>query len=271
MSLRAALRIVGAGLIAAVAASSPALAQTLRIGGTGAVNAVLGQLAPAFKADTGLTLDVIAGLGTSGAINAVADGKLDLAVAGRDSRETEKTRGLRMAANFRTPIGLATSRAGPDDVKSREIAYLYRIARPVWPDGTPVLITLRPADESDNIVLAALFPGLGDALQQLRKRRDLSIAPTDQDNADVAERVKGSLISATLTQILAENRNLRFVSIDGVPASLENYLSGSYPYGKSLYVVVPPGPSPQARAFLRFLASPAAQAVLRKNAIVGGP
>src|SRR5882724_1449729 len=140
MSLRAALHIVGVGLIAAAAVSSPALAQTLRIGGTGAVNAVLGQLAPAFKADTGFTLDVIAGLGTSGANNAVADGKLDVAVAGRDLREAEKARGLRVAATFRTPFGLATSRPGPDDLKSREIPDLYRAAKPVWPDGTPVLI-----------------------------------------------------------------------------------------------------------------------------------
>ena len=125
--------------------------------------------------------------------------------------------------------------------------------------------------ESDNIVLGGLFPGMTEAIQQVRKRSDLSLAATDQDNADMAERVKGSLIGATLTQILAENRNLRFVSIDGVPASLENYLNGSYPYGKSLYVIAPPGPSPQARAFLSFLASPAAQAVLRKDAIVGGP
>jgi phosphate transport system substrate-binding protein len=115
-----------------------------------------------------------------------------------------------------------------------------------------------------------LFPGLADALVNLRKRRDLSLAATDQDNADVGEKLKGSLISATLTQILTEKRNLRFVSIDGVAASLENYQTGAYPYGKSLYVIVPSTVSPQAAAFVAFLAKPAAELLLRKASLIVG-
>ena len=126
-------------------------------------------------------------------------------------------------------------------------------------------------DESDNIVLGELFPGMTQALQRLRKRRDLSFAATDQDNADMAEKLKGSLNSATLTQIVTEKRKLRFVSIDGVAATLENYQNGTYPYGKSVYVVVPSVISPEAEAFLAFLARPAARSLLRDAGMIAGP
>lgn len=268
MSLRSGLRAVVLGAIGVMVALSPALAGTLKVGGTGAVTALLNQMAPAFTADAGVALEVIPGLGTSGGNNAVADGKLDIAFSGRKLRDKETARGLKVAATLRTPFGFVTSRPGPDNLKKGEIVPLLRIDRPLWPDGMPVLIHLRPADESDYIVLGELFPGMSETFQHLRKRRDLSVVATDQDNADMAERVKGSLTAATLTQILAEKRNLRFVSIDGVAPSLENYLNGSYPYGKPLYVIVPSAISPEARAFLAFLAKPEGVALLRGAALV---
>ena len=272
MPLPIGLRALVLGCVGAMMVLSSALAGSLKIGGTGGVNELLRQLGPAFKAETGIDLEVIAGLGTSGANNVVAEGKLGISISGRDLRDKERARGLKVATTLRTPFGFVTSRPGPDsNLKRAEIAALYRSDRPVWPDGTPILIVLRPADESDNIVLGDLFPGMADALQHLRKRREVPIAATDQDNADMAEKVKGSLAGATLTQIVTEKRNLRFVSIDGASASLENYQSGSYPHGKVLYVVVPSAVSPEAQAFISFLAKPAVQSLLRQAGVVAGP
>lgn len=268
MPLPTGLRAIVLSAVGMTVALTPALGGTLRAGGTGAVTELLLQLGPAFKADTGDDLDVIRGLGTSGANSALIDGKLGIVFSGRALRDKERAAGLELATTFRTPFGLATSRTGPEGLKSAEVAQLYRADRPLWPDGTPILITLRPIDESDNIVLGELFPGMAEALQQLRKRRDLSIAATDQDNADMGEKAKGSLISATLAQIVSEKRSLRFVSIDGIVPSLENYLGGSYPYGKSLHVIVPSAISPEAAAFIAFLAKPATKELLRRAGVI---
>lgn len=256
------------GAIGLALTSPPAWGGTLKVGGTGAATEFLLQLKPAFKADSGHDLDVISGLGTSGANNALADGKLGIVFSGRELKDKERAAGLRVVTAFRTPFGLATSRPGPDGLRSADIAALYRADKPLWPDGMPVLITLRPIDESDNRVLGELFPGMAEALQHLRRRRDLSIAATDQDNADMGEKVKGSLIGATLAQIVSERRNLRFVSIDGVAPSLETYLNGSYPYGKSLLVVVPAKIGPEAEAFIAFLARPAGATLLRRAGVI---
>jgi phosphate transport system substrate-binding protein len=265
------LRVVALGLLGVMMAMSQAWGATLKVGGTGAVTELLRQLGPPFTAETGIVLDVIPGMGSSGAASAAADGKLGIAFSSRQLRDKEKARGLNQVAAFTTPFGLVTSRASPESLKRSEIAALYRSDRPRWPDGTPILITLRPTDESDNILLGEFFPGMAEALLHLRKNRsDLSIAATDQDNADLAEKVQGSLTAASLAQVISEKRNLRFVMIDGVAATLENYRNGSYPYGKPLYAIVPSAISPEAQAFVAFLAKPATEALLREAGIVAG-
>ena len=147
------IKAVAAGILLFSVAAAPNLtyAQTLKVGGTGAVTELLRQLGPAFKAQSGIALEVIPSLGTGGGNAAVADGVLGLSVAGRDLKEKEIAKGLRVATTLRTPFGLVTSRPEPDNLNSDEIAGLYRADKPVWPDGTPILITLRPVDESDNL------------------------------------------------------------------------------------------------------------------------
>ena len=270
MKRRIGLVAILIGAVNALAMAGPAVAEGLRIGGTGAVTEVLRQLAPDFTAQTGIALTVLPSLGSSGANSAVADGKLGLAVSGRDLRDKEKARGLQVIGVLRTPFGFVTSRPGPDGLANTDIVRLYQSAKPVWPDGMPVLIVLRPADDSDNDVVAAFFPGMAETIAQLRKRRDLSVAATDQDNADMAEKTKGSLVPATLTQIRAEQRNLRFVTLDGVAPSVEAYLDGTYPYGKLLYLVASSPPSAEAKAFADFLASPARRSRLRDLGLVAG-
>jgi phosphate transport system substrate-binding protein len=245
-------------------------ADGLKISGTGAVTAALRALAPAFASQTGIGVEVVANLGTTGANNAIVDGKLDLAVGGRDLQDRERARGLQVLGVVSTPFGFVTSRAGPDEFAKSGIVGLYRAADPTWPDGMPMLIALRPVEEIDNEILAALFPGLDDVLMQMRKRGDISIAATNRDNADLAERTKGSLVAATLAQIKAERRNLRFVAIDGVAPSVQAYLDGSYPYGKTLYLVGPSRPSAEARAFVEFLANPTTRPQLAELGLTAG-
>lgn len=261
--LTAALAILGA-----VSASNLACAETLKMGGTGAVTELLRQIGPAFTAKTGVTLDVIPSLGTSGGNAATADGVIGISVAGRDLKEKETAKGLTVAATFRTPFGLVTSRPGPDGFRLDGIAEIYGADSAKWPDGSPIRIILRPVDESDNLVLGNLFPGMTEAIEQARTRSDLSVAATDQDNAEMAEKTEGSLVGATLTQITTEKRDLRFVNIDGVAPTMANYQNGSYPYAKTLYLVVPATVSPEAAAFVSFIATPEGATILREAGII---
>jgi phosphate transport system substrate-binding protein len=243
-------------------------AEILQVGGTGAINETVKSLAPAFAAETGIMLQLIPSMGTGGGNNAVADGVLDICISGRPLNNAEAAKGLKSVAEFRTPFGLVTAHPKPNGLKSAEIAQLYQSDKPLWTDQTPIRIILRPTNESDTAALGQMFPNMTAAIAKARNRADLTVAATDQDNAEMAEKTPGSLVGATFTQIKMENRNLRFVALDGAEPTLENYEKGTYPFGKTLHVVVGPKPNPAAERFVAFLRSPKGAAALREAGIL---
>jgi phosphate transport system substrate-binding protein len=104
-----------------------------------------------------------------------------------------------------------------------------------------------------------------------RMRPSVPIAATDQDNADLAEQIPGSLIGATYAQIFSEHRDLRFIAIGGRPPDIEAYESGRYPLGKRLAVITARQINRDAERFLEFLRSPAGVRAMRDSGIVACP
>jgi phosphate transport system substrate-binding protein len=127
---------------------------------------------------------------------------------------------------------------------------------------------LRPETESDTRLLGQFFPEMADTLARIRLRPEIPVAATDQDNATLAEETEGSLTSASLVQILAEARDLRIISIDGVDPTLENLKSGRYPYEKSLHFLISDISRPAAKGFAKFLLSGAAAAIMLEAGIL---
>jgi phosphate transport system substrate-binding protein len=261
------LRAIATAAIMAFALNA-ARADVLRIGGTGAATEMLKRLGAAFAAGDEVKVEVIPSLGTSGAIHALSDGALDIAVAGRPLRPEESALGLAARFAVRTPFGLVTSRRNPAGLKSGDIAAIFASGSARWEDGTPVRIILRPKGDADAPLLGSLFPGMNAAIEQARKRADVPVAATDQDNAETAERVPGSLTGAALTQVRLERRQLQFVAIDGVAVSLEALERGIYPHAKTMYFVTASAPQPAAARFIAFLASPDGERLLREAAVL---
>jgi phosphate transport system substrate-binding protein len=258
------------GLVAAMvlSAGEGATANTLRMGGIGAATRLLPDLFEAFEDKRNGKLEVLPGLGSSGGLRALTDGVLDVAVSGRALTEQEQAAGLKPVLSIRTPFVLITSHAQPNGLRSSELADIFRSLRPAWEDGSSIRIILRPRSDSDTAALGGMFPGMVAAIEAARQRPDIPVAATDQDNADLAERVAGSLSSSTLTQIIAERRPLRLVTIDGIEPSLAALEGGSYPYARTLDFVMSPRTSPHAEAFIAFLRSSAGQAALRSKGSV---
>jgi phosphate transport system substrate-binding protein len=250
------LAIVMLGLI------GPANADTLRAGGLGAVTRLLPVLAAGFAAKQASALEVIPSLGSSGGLRALAEGALDIAVSGRPLNAGELKQGMRVVLAMRTPFVMVTSHPKPNGLNSAEIAEVFRAEKSTWADGSLIRVILRPKSDSDTPILGGMFPGMASALESARTRQDVTVAATDQDNADAAEQIPGSLTGSTLTQIKTEQRPLRLLSIDGVTPSLEALDSGAYPFSKTIYFILPAKNNPSAEAFVAFLRSPAGQAIL---------
>lgn len=260
----------GVAVVLALWSLPAAAADVLRVGGTGGATALLAHLGKPFTQRTGIAVEVIPSLGSGGGIAAAADGVLDLAVSGRPLSAAERGRGLVQADTVRTPYVLATSHRAPPGMTEREIVAAYAEAKATWPDGSPIRLVLRPRAESDNKVLMSLFPGMAEALDRARQRADLPVAATDQDNADTAERLKGSLTGTTYTQVVMEGRDLRMIPIEGTAPTIEAFESGAYPYAKVFHVVHPERPSAAAARFVQFLRGDEGARALREAGCLPG-
>lgn len=259
-------RSVSAALLAVLlgmfALAVPAAGQTMRLGGTGGAMGMAQRIADAYAA-TGTRIEVIPGLGSSGAIKAVTDGAIEIAIASRRLKAEEEERGLTAVFFARTPMVWITSHPAPPGIRAAEIPGIFAEARPKWADGTPLNVVLRVASDTDVAIIEGYFPGLAEAFALARQRPEIPVTATDQDNTAVAEGLPGSFVHAGLSQIVTERPDLRVVPLDGVDPSVENLESGAYPYEKPFYLVYAADSAEAAARLLDFLRSEPGRTLLR--------
>lgn len=239
-------------------------AETLRMGGMGGASALLVHLGRVFTQQTGIEVEVLPSLGTGGGLTALTEDVLDVSVAGRKLKPDELARGLVEVVALRTPYVLVTAHPAPAGLQGRDVVAAYAADRAAWPDGVPLRIILRPRSDSETPVLGALFPSMDAAMNQARQRNDSLVAPSDQDNADLAEQLPGSLTGMTYSQLRLERRNLRAVALANVAPTLEAFESGAYPHGRTLRLIHAQGASATARRFVQFLQTDEAARAMRE-------
>jgi phosphate transport system substrate-binding protein len=246
-------------------AGGPAGAESLHVGGTGGAIDMMRHVGAAFTAAEGIRLEIALSLGSSGALRALGDGALDVAVAARPLWPEENKSGLVIVPVARTALVFATSHRNPNSLRRAELAPIYASPQPAWADGSPLRIILRTRLDADTEILSDVVPGMREAFAAARERKDVPVAATDQDNTKLAETMPGALMFGGLSQLELEKRDLRYVTIDGVKPSLATFESGAYPYEKTFYLVFPRDRSPKAQRFLDFVRSAPGRAALRAS------
>jgi len=255
-------------------AAAPAAAQSqITIGGTGAAHALMPVLAAEFaKTNPGVTFRFPPSLGSSGGVRALVAGKLDISIASRPLKDAERAKNVRAMAFLRSPFIFVTSLKGEaQDLSRRELIDIYRLRKTSWPNGQQIRLVLRPRSDTDTTILKRLIDDPSDPVAHAYSLKTIPVGRTDQENLDLAERTPGSLATATLVTVLAENRRVTPVLFNGVAPTPENLASGAYTASKTLYLVVHDAPSPNVRRFVEFVTGPGGAAVFsRYGAIPAG-
>jgi phosphate transport system substrate-binding protein len=96
-------------------------------------------------------------------------------------------------------------------------------------------------------------------------RKGMSIAMTDQDGADMIEKVPGALGTTTLAQILTEKRAINPLALNGVAPTPDALKDGSYPHFKTLYLITKGDASGHSRRFVDFALSAGSRPILLKT------
>jgi phosphate transport system substrate-binding protein len=269
MRLRAGFSALFAVALAGIAALLPAparAAETVRVGGTGFVIALMRLLGDRVaQARPDIETDVLSSLGSWGGLAALLEGAVELAVTAQPLSAAERAKGLREAACATTPLTFATSRSESSNVALRDLPALFADPNPRWPDGTPLKVVLRSRTGAEVPYLSTQLPGMGDALAAAFKRPGIAIGATDQENADLAQRIVGSVAIITLLQIRTEQLALQPLSLDGVAPTTEAITAATWPLPIRFCLVVPTAPMPGARHLVTYFTSPDGQALLVRS------
>jgi phosphate transport system substrate-binding protein len=256
--------LLGAFLLSSAFAAEAA--DVFRIGGTGAALVTMEQLATAYaKRVPGFAVEVPRSLGSGGAVRAVQAGAIDVAVSGRPLTADEAKGQIKAFPFVVTPFTFVTSHRSVADLKTAELPEFYTGQRTKWPDGAPIRVILRPETDTDTDLLAELFPAMVQALRRARARPELLVAPTDQDNAEAAQHLAGSLTVMTLLQFMSEKPALQLLALDGAQPTVAGMAEGTYRYSKKIYLVAREQPSARVSDFLAFVRQPEAAAIIRQN------
>jgi phosphate transport system substrate-binding protein len=244
-----------------------ALAQQLKVGGSGSGLAIMNHLATAYtKANPSVQVVVLPSLGSTGGIKAVASGEIDVAVSGRGLKPDETSQGLSDIDLARTPVCFVTpANQSANSMTLAEINDVFAGRRSNWPDGKPIRLILRPAVDSSLIPLRELSKDFESALLAALAKPGYRVATTDQDNAQALTTISGALGIMTLGQLQAEKLTLKPIALNGVAPTTQTLSTKRYPLSAPLHVVLGPKASASARQFASFLKTKAAATVLTEN------
>ena len=249
-----------------VSGPESAVAETIRISGTGGAIGTMRTLGEAFHmTDPGIRVDILPGMGSSGSVRAVMAGRLDIGLSARALSGEERAQGLVETRYARTPFVFAVN---PDlkmtGLTPEGLAAIYAGKRD-WENGKRIRLVLRPREDTDIPALKGISPAMSAAVDIALRRRGMIVATTDHDAVDTIERVPGAFGGTTLALLLSEKRALRILSLDGIPPSVRAMADRSYPGSKTFFMVTKNNPPPAVRRFVDFVRSPAGSAILAEN------
>jgi phosphate transport system substrate-binding protein len=247
----------------------PVQAQALvRVTGTGSGVGGMHLLAKAFMAANPDTkVEVQAAIGSTGGISALLAGQIEVAVSNRKPKDTELSKQALASVEYaRTPFVVAVSRdLGISALSSSQLAGLYAEGAVNFPNGKRARPVLRLSDAADTDLLKSMSSEVAKAVDAASQRRGMLNANTDSDAADMLERTAGAFGVSTLALIESEKRPLVALSIDNKVPSVDNLVSGAYPYHKALHLIVGAEAGANTKRFAAFVQSSAGQALLRAN------
>lgn len=236
--------------------------------GSGVNLGITRLLAAAFSRQHPTTMvDVPGSIGSKGAITAAAEGAIALGLVSRPLKAKEQRLGLvyHPYAQVAMMIGVHPTVA-EKNITSAELVQIFQGNKSHWQDGNEIIVLAREEGDSGFQVLSDKISGFRQAWNESRAAKRWTLFFTDQDANRALSSTPYALGVADLGMITCEHLAIKPLSLDGIPATLDNVASGQYPLTRELaFVFRADKLSPEAKAFMAFVFSDAGKRILREN------
>lgn len=254
-------------------------AEQILVDGSTGVMPLVAALAEAYRErQPDVTVEIGKGLGTKARLQALAEGKIDIAMASHGVASEEIARqgmALQEIARVAVVFGVNAS-VSLTDLTERQICDVYAGRITNWKElGGPDLAIApraRPDTEVDTEVVRARIG----CLKELNMAQTVKMMPTTGDMAQELAATAGAIGMTTMTVVEQSRKRIRPLSLNGVAPSVENVKNQSYGLTRDTFLVTKAKPTPAVARFLDFIRSPAGAKVIAANGAVpvesvGGP
>ena len=266
------LRYVAMGAALAALASHPVAAQQkIVIDGSTGTAPLVAALAKAYQArNPGTTIEIGKGLGTKARIQALADGKIDIAMASHGLAPDELAKsGMAAQEIARTPVVFAVNGGvGISGLSEQQVCAIYAGERANWKElGGPDL-AIAPRTRPDSEVDAEVVRDGIACLKGLKFTEAVKVMPRGGDMAAELAVTPGTIGMSTATVVEQSAGKIRALALDGVTPDEANVRAGRYKLVREAFLVTKTGASPALAAFVAFVQSAEGAAVIKANGAI---
>ncbi len=247
------------------------ITERIVIDGSTGVMPLAAALANAFQErNPGVTVELGKGLGTKARLEALAVGKIDIALASHGLNVEAITRqGMAVQEVARIAVVFGVNATVPvANLTEQQICDVYAGKTSNWKalGGADLDIAprARPDSEVDTEVVRAHIKCLTD----LRMPDSVGVMQRSGDMAKELAATAGAIGMTTMTVVEQSQGKIRVLSINGIAPSADNVERKAYPLVRESFFVVKAAASPTVARFIEFTRSAAGHQVIRANGAI---
>lgn len=258
----------GAALAAGVWAQG---AEKVVLDGSTGVMPLAAALAKSFQAkNPGADFEFGKGLGTKARFQALADGKIDVALASHGLRVEELTKqGMVVHEIARIAVVFGVNETVPvSRLTAQQVCDIYSGKVTNWKAlGGPdleIAVRTRPESEVDTEVVRE---GIA-CLKDLKMAGSVKAMPKSGDMAKELAAVPGAIGMTSMTVVEQSKGRIKAASLDGIAPSADNVKNKSYVLVRESFFVTRGSPSTAVARFIEFTRSASGDDVIAANGAV---
>lgn len=216
------------------------------------------------------TVEMGKGLGTKARLRALAQGKIDIALASHGLVAGELARqGMAVHAIAKVAVVFGVNASVPTaNLTDRHICDLYAGTITNWRElGGPDL-AIAPRTRPDSEVDAEVVRGKIACLKDLKMPEGVKVMPRSGDMAKELATSVGAIGMTTTTVVEQSRGQIRLVSLNGILPSAENVERKIYTLIRDSFLVTKAPPPPAVSRFVDFVRSSTGTAVIVANGAV---
>lgn len=246
-------------------------AEKIIIDGSTGVTPLVAALAKAYREQNPATaIEIGKGMGTRARIEALRDGKIDIAMASHGLKVDEiKQQGMAVheIAKIAVVFGVNASVAATN-LNDAQICGIYSAKTANWKElgaaDLNIVAVTRPDSEVDTEVVREKIA----CLTKLQMPDTVKVAPKAGEMADQLATTTGAIGMTTMTVVEQSNGRIKALALRGITATAANVQNKTYTLTRDSFLVTKDASAPAVAKFMAFVHSDAGKKVIAANGAV---